>query len=359
MKRTFNLSAGPAMLPTSVLERAQKEMLDYDGTGMSVMEMSHRSSYFDDIIQDAEKNLRELLNINDNYKILFLQGGASQAFYTLVMNLKQSGKVAYIDSGNFAKKALEAAEELKDDYGLEIDVVASSKEDGYKSLPNYPDTLEGYDYLHICSNNTIEGTQFKEFPIYKGIPLVCDMSSDILSRPFNINDFGMIYAGAQKNLGIAGLALVIIREDLLGLNDIPKMFDYKVFNDKNSMYNTPSTYPIYIHKLVTDWLLEIGGLEEIYKRNKEKARILYDYLDESTLFVPTANKDARSLMNVTFSTGNDELDKEFVAYTKENGFENIKGHRSVGGMRASIYNAFPIEGVEALVQLMKKFEEEN
>lgn len=359
MKRTFNLSAGPAMLPTPVLERAQKELLDYNGTGMSVMEMSHRSSYYDEIIKDAEENLRKLVNIPDNYRILFLQGGASQAFFTFVMNLRQSGKVAYVDSGNFAHKAIQAAEELEKDLNLDVDVVASSRDNDYKNIPELPEILENYDYLHICSNNTIEGTQFKEFPKYDDIPLVCDMSSDILSRPINVEDFGMIYAGAQKNLGIAGLTLVIVREDLLGLNDVPTMFNYKVFSDKNSMYNTPSTYSIYIHKLVTDWLLEIGGLEVIETRNKEKAAILYDYLDQSKLFVPTADKDSRSLMNVTFSTNDDDLNKKFVEYAKENGFENIKGHRSVGGMRASIYNAFPKDGVEALVELMKKFEKEN
>lgn len=361
MTRAYNLSAGPAILPIEVLEKAQAEMLNYKGSGMSVMELSHRSQYFEEIIEVAEANLRQLLDIPSNYKILFLQGGASMAFTTLVMNLRKTGKVAYDEGGNFGKKALEAALELKEAYDLQVDVVASSAYANYIHLPELPEELsEDYDYLHICSNNTIEGTQYREFPNYEGVPLVADMSSDLLSKPIDVRQFGMIYAGAQKNSGIAGLTLVIIREDLLNLNaDLPVIFNYNTYAKANSLYNTPSTYPIYIHKLVTDWLIEQGGLEAVNQKNIEKAQILYDYLDESELFKSPVKKEDRSVMNVPFMTGDVDLDAKFIALTEEHGFRNLKGHRSVGGMRASIYNAFPRKGLEHLVELMKKFEKEH
>lgn len=361
MERTYNFSAGPAILPTEVLELAQKEMLNYNNTGMSVMELSHRSKYFEEIIEAAEVNLRKLLDIPDNYKVLFLQGGASLIFSSLVMNLRQNGKLAYVDSGNFANKAIKAAQDLQIEYDITVDVVASSKADNYTSLPLLPKKLEeDYDYIHMCSNNTIEGTQMKTFKQYGDIPLVVDMSSDLLSRPLDISKFGMIYGGAQKNLGIAGLTIVIIREELIGLHqELPLMLNFKTFADANSLYNTPPTYAVYIHKLVTDWIIAQGGLEVMKQRNIDKAQLLYDYLDASKLFKGTAEKSARSVMNITFSTDSEELDKKFIELAEENNFKNIKGYRSLGGMRASIYNAFPKEGIEALVTLMKKFESEN
>lgn len=361
MNRAYNLSAGPAILPVEVLEKAQAELLNYNNSGMSVMELSHRSGYFEEIIEAAEANLRQLLNIPDNYKVLFLQGGASMVFTTLPLNLRQKGKVAYDNGGNFGKKAMQAAVELEDAYNIEVDVVASSAEDSYTHLPELSKNLSiDYDYLHICSNNTIEGTQYKTYPQYEGVPLVADMSSDLLSKPVDVTQFGMIYAGAQKNAGIAGLTLVIIRDDLLGLNeDLPTIFNYNTFAKANSLYNTPSTYPIYIHKLITDWLIEEGGLEAVAKRNEEKAQVLYDYLDQSQLFKSPVKKEDRSVMNVPFVTGDADLDAKFIALTEENGFQNLKGHRSVGGMRASIYNAFPLEGVKRLVELMAQFEKEH
>lgn len=359
MKRVYNFAAGPSTLPLPVLEQAAAEMCDYRGTGMSVMEMSHRSKVYQDIIDEAEACLRELMGIPENYKVLFLQGGASLQFDMVPMNLlgAEHDLAYYIVSGSFAKKA--AAEAKR--FGNVI-IPASSQEYKFSFIPETtPEMFKTpADYVHITSNNTIFGTHYTRLPQTGGIPIVSDMSSCILSEQINVSDYGLIYAGAQKNIGPAGLTIVIVREDLIGKKeDIPPMLDYKVYADNGSMYNTPPTYGIYLAGLVFKNLKENGGVAAMEERNRKKAALLYDYLDQSSLFKGCARKDSRSLMNVTFVTGKEELDQKFCAEAAEQGIVNIKGHRSVGGMRASIYNAMSIEGVQALVNFMEKFEKEN
>ncbi len=359
MSRVYNFSAGPAVLPEVVLRSAAEEMLDYKGTGMSVMEMSHRSKAYEEIIQTAEADLRELMHIPDNYKVLFLQGGASQQFAMIPMNLMKNKVADYIVTGQWAKKAYQEA--LK--YG-KANKIASSEDKTFSYIPDCSDLpiSEDADYVYICENNTIYGTKFKELPNTKGKTLVADVSSCFLSEPVDVSKYGIIYGGVQKNIGPAGVVIVIIREDLITedvLEGTPTMLQYKIHADAKSLYNTPPAYGIYICGKVFQWIKKMGGLEAMKVRNEEKAKILYDFLDESKLFKGTVEKKDRSLMNVPFITGNDELDAKFVKEAKEAGLENLKGHRSVGGMRASIYNAMPIEGVKALVAFMKKFEEEN
>ena len=359
MARVYNFSAGPAVLPEEVLQEAADEMLDYRGTGMSVMEMSHRSKAYDTIIKEAEADLRELMNIPDNYKVLFLQGGASQQFAMIPMNLMKNRVADYIVTGQWAKKAYQEASL----YG-KANKIASSEDKTFSYIPDCSDLpiSEDADYVYICENNTIYGTKFKTLPNTKGKPLVADVSSCFLSEPVDVTKYGVIYGGVQKNIGPAGVVIVVIREDLITedvLPGTPTMLRYKIHADADSLYNTPPAYGIYICGKVFKWLKKMGGLEAMKERNEKKAKILYDYLDESKLFKGTVRKEDRSLMNVPFITGNEELDAKFVKEAKEAGFENLKGHRTVGGMRASIYNAMPIEGVEKLVEFMKKFEAEN
>ena len=357
-KRIFNFSAGPSMLPLPVLEKARQELLNYGGSGMSVMEMSHRSKYFDDIIKSAESLFHKVMNIPDDYKVLFLQGGASTQFAMVPLNLLSSptAKADYVVSGSFAKKAYEEAQK----FSSGINLAASTKEENFVRVPGQ-DELKlsaDADYVHICFNNTIYGTKYPYIPQTGKVPLVADMSSCILSEPVDVSRFGLIYAGAQKNLAPAGVTIVIIRKDLLKqpLPGTPTMLSYQVHADNDSMYNTPPCYPIYICKLVLEWIESIGGVEKLAEVNRKKAALLYDYLDNSKLFVPVADKGSRSLMNVTFRTKDADLDAQFVKESTAAGFSNLKGHRSVGGMRASIYNAMPIEGVEALVKFMADFE---
>ena len=359
MARVYNFSAGPAVLPEEVLQEAADEMLDYRGTGMSVMEMSHRSKAYDTIIKEAEADLRELMNIPDNYKVLFLQGGASQQFAMIPMNLMKNRVADYIVTGQWAKKAYQEASL----YG-KANKIASSEDKTFSYIPDCSDLpiSEDADYVYICENNTIYGTKFKTLPNTKGKPLVADVSSCFLSEPVDVTKYGVIYGGVQKNIGPAGVVIAIIREDFITedvLPGTPTMLRYKIHADADSLYNTPPAYGIYICGKVFKWLKKMGGLEAMKERNEKKAKILYDYLDESKLFKGTVRKEDRSLMNVPFITGNEELDAKFVKEAKEAGFENLKGHRTVGGMRASIYNAMPIEGVEKLVEFMKKFEAEN
>lgn len=359
MSRVYNFSAGPAVLPEEVLKEAADEMLDYQGSGQSVMEMSHRSKVYDNIIKEAEKDLRDLLNIPDNYKVLFLQGGASQFFAEVPMNLMKNKKAGYILTGQWAKKAFAEAKI----YGEAVEL-ASSADKTFSYIPDCSDLpiSEDADYVYICENNTIYGTKFKKLPNTKGKILVSDVSSCFLSEPMNISDYGMVYGGVQKNIGPAGVVIAIIREDLITddvLEGTPTMLKFKTQADANSLYNTPPCYGIYICGKVFKWLKKMGGLEEMKKRNEEKAKILYDFLDSSELFKGTVAKEDRSLMNVPFVTGDKNLDAKFVAEAKAAGLENLKGHRSVGGMRASIYNAMPKEGVEKLVEFMKEFEKNN
>ncbi len=359
MERVYNFSAGPSMLPVEVLERAQAEMLCYENSGCSVMEMSHRSPVYEKIIADAESLLRKVMQIPDNYKVLFLQGGASTQFSAVPLNLLVgSGKADYILSGQFSTKAYQEAQKYGD-----IAVAGSSKDKNFSYIPKTDKSSfrADADYVHICFNNTIYGTKFDYIPDTQNIPLVADMSSCILSEPFEVSKFGMIYAGAQKNMAPAGLTVVIIREDLLGRAkpQTPAMLDYKLMADNSSMYNTPPCYCIYVAKLVYEWILSIGGLEEMKKRNEKKAKLIYDYLDSQDYYIAPVEKQSRSMMNVTFITGDSELDKKFAKEAGENGLINLKGHRSVGGMRASIYNAMPYEGVEKLVAFMKEFAKNN
>ena len=359
MARVYNFSAGPAVLPEEVLKEAADEMLDYRGTGMSVMEMSHRSKAYDTIIKEAESDLRELMNIPDNYKVLFLQGGASQQFAMIPMNLMKNKKAGYIVTGQWAKKAYQEAKI----YGEAIEL-ASSADKTFSYIPDCSDLdiPEDLDYVYICENNTIYGTKYKTLPNTKGKTLVADVSSCFLSEPVDVSKYGVIYGGVQKNIGPAGVVIVIIREDLIPDEvdeKVPTMLQYKIHADAQSLYNTPPAYGIYICGKVFKWIKKMGGLKEMQKRNIEKAKVLYDFLDSSKLFKGTVRKEDRSLMNVPFVTGDKDLDAKFVAEAKAAGFENLKGHRTVGGMRASIYNAMPKEGVEKLVEFMKKFEEEN
>lgn len=359
MGRVYNFSAGPAVLPEEVLREAADEMLDYRGTGMSVMEMSHRSKAFEQIITEAEQDLRDLMNIPDNYKVLFLQGGASQQFAMIPMNLMKNRSADYIITGQWAKKAAKEAEK----YG-EVHRIASSEDETFSYIPDCSDlpVSEDADYVYICENNTIYGTKFKELPDTKGKTLVADVSSCFLSEPVDVTKYGVIYGGVQKNIGPAGVVIVIIREDLITedvLPGTPTMLTYKTHTDAKSLYNTPPAYGIYICGKVFKWIKAQGGLEAMKERNEKKAKVLYDFLDQSKLFRGTVVPKDRSLMNVPFVTGNADLDAKFVKEAKEAGLENLKGHRTVGGMRASIYNAMPYEGVVALVEFMKKFEEEN
>ena len=359
MKRVYNFSAGPAVLPEEVLREAADEILDYQGTGMSVMEMSHRSKAYDTIIKTAEQDLRELMNIPDNYKVLFLQGGASLQFAMIPMNLMKNKVGDYIVTGQWAKKAYQEAAI----YG-KANKIASSEDRTFSYIPDCSDLpiSEDADYVYICENNTIYGTKFKELPNTKGKTLVADVSSCFLSEPMDVTKYGVIYGGVQKNIGPAGVVIVIIREDLITedvLEGTPTMMKYKTHADADSLYNTPPAYGIYICGKVFKWIKKMGGLFAMKEHNEKKAAILYDFLDQSKLFKGTVEKKDRSLMNVPFVTGSEELDAKFVKEAKEAGLENLKGHRTVGGMRASIYNAMPIEGVQALVDFMKKFEEEN
>ena len=357
--RVYNFSAGPSMLPVEVLEKVQKELLNYEGSGQSVMEMSHRSKEFKQIIEDAEANLRELMNIPDNYKVMFLQGGGTLQFAMVPLNLLRNSKKAdYVLTGTWAKKAYKEATKFGD-----IKVVASSEDDTFTWVPKITkeDIRPDADYVYITTNNTIYGTKYNYVPETGDIPLVADMSSNILSEEVDVSKFGIIWAGAQKNVGPAGTAIVIVREDLIGNAgpDVPTYLDYKVHAENGSMYNTPPCFSIYVAGEVFKYLKSIGGIKEMEKRNKEKAGMLYDYIDGSSLYKCPVAKEDRSLMNVVFVTGDADLDKKFVAAAKEKGLVNLAGHRSIGGMRASIYNAMPKEGVEALIAFMKEFEEEN
>ena len=359
MGRVYNFSAGPAVLPEEVLQEAAAEMLDYQGSGMSVMEMSHRSAAFKGIIEEAEADLRDLMNIPDNYKVLFLQGGATQQFAAIPMNLMLNGKADYVVSGSWSKKAFKEAQLFGD-----ARCVASSEDGNFSYIPNVDELefREDADYVYICENETINGTTWNKLPNTKGHVLVSDQSSMFLSRPCNVSDYGLIWAGVQKNVGPAGMAVVIIREDLIRDDLDPKTpiyMMYKTHADNGSMYNTPNCWAIYCCGKVFKYLLNMGGLEEMEKRNIEKAKVLYDFLDSSKLFKGAVVPQDRSLMNVPFVTGDKDLDAAVVAASKEAGFDNLKGHKSVGGLRASIYNAMPKEGVEALVEFLTKFEAEH
>ena len=359
MSRVYNFSAGPAVLPEEVLKEAQEEMLDYRGCGMSVMEMSHRSKVFQNIIDEAEADLRDLMGIPSNYKVLFLQGGASLQFSMIPMNLMKNGVADYIVTGQWAKKAYAEAQK----YG-KANKIASSEDKTFSYIPDCSDLAisPDADYVYICENNTIYGTKYKKLPNTKGKTLVADVSSCFLSEPVNVSDYGIIYGGVQKNIGPAGMVISIIRDDLITddvLPGTPTMMKFKTHADAGSLYNTPNCYCIYMCGKVFKWLKKMGGLEVMKQRNEEKAKLLYDFLDQSKLFKGTVVPEDRSLMNVPFITGNADLDAKFVKESKEAGLENLKGHRTVGGMRASIYNAMPKKSVETLVAFMKKFEEEN
>lgn len=360
MNRVFNFSAGPSMLPLPVLERAASELVCYGTSGMSVMEMSHRSPDYEAIIEKAQSDLRRLMNIPDNYKVLFLQGGASTQFAAVPLNLiRRTGKADYLVSGQFSGKAFKEAQKL----GYDVVCAATTKDANFSYVPTVTRDMIRPDaaYVHMCFNNTIYGTKYGYIPDTGSIPLVADMSSCILSEPVDVSRFGVIYAGAQKNMAPAGVTVVIVREDLLDYAEpvMPTMLEWKTMADNDSMYNTPPCYTIYMLGLVADWLLSIGGLDEMKARNEKKAALLYGYLDGQDYYIAPVRKDSRSMMNVTFVTGNADLDKKFAAEASAAGLKNLKGHRSVGGMRASIYNAMPYEGVEALVAFMKKFAADN
>ena len=359
MSRVYNFSAGPAVLPEEVLREASEEMLDYRGCGMSVMEMSHRSKMFESILEEAEADFRELLHIPDNYKVLFMQGGASQQFAAIPMNLMKNKVADYIVTGQWAKKAWQEAQK----YG-KANKIASSEDKMYSYIPDCSDLEidEQADYVYICENNTIYGTKFKTLPNTKGKPLVADVSSCFLSEPVDIDKYGIMYGGVQKNIGPAGMVISVIREDLISedvMPETPTMLKFKTHADANSLYNTPNTYCIYMCGKVFKWLKNQGGLEAMKTYNEEKARVLYDFLDSSKMFRGTVRKEDRSLMNIPFITGNKELDDKFVKEAEAAGLYNLKGHRTVGGMRASLYNAMPMEGVKELVAFMKNFEEGN
>ncbi|MCR5525975.1 MAG: 3-phosphoserine/phosphohydroxythreonine transaminase [Lachnospiraceae bacterium] len=359
MSRVYNFSAGPAMMPEEVLKTCAEEMLDYHGSGQSVMEMSHRSKWFDEIIRTAEADFRKLVGVPDNYKVLFLQGGAWTQFSAIPMNLMKNKVADYIITGQWAKKAWQEAKK----YG-NAKAIASSEDKTFSYIPDVSDLPidDDADYVYICQNNTIYGTRYPELPDTKGKLLVSDVSSMFLSEPHDVSKYGIMYGGVQKNVGPAGMSIVVIREDLITddvLEGTPTLLKYKTQADAGSLFNTPPCYTIYVCGLVFKWLLGQGGLEAMKKKNEEKAALLYNYLDQSKMFKGTVEKPYRSLMNVPFVTGNDELDNKFIAETTEAGFVNIKGHRSVGGMRASIYNAMPREGVEKLVQFMEDFEKKN
>ncbi len=357
-KRVYNFSAGPSMLPVEVLEKAAKQMLNYEGSGMSVMEMSHRSSSYLDIFNKTKGLLKKVMNIPDDYQIVFIQGGATQQFSMVPLNLLKNGKADYIITGAFSKKA--AAEAKK--YG-DIHIAYDGSSNDFKHIPTQDelDLSKDASYVHLCANNTIYGTEWKYVPETNGVPIVADMSSNILSKSVDVSKFGMIYAGAQKNMGIAGLGVAIIKEELLQKvsDTTPVLLDYQLMIDKDSMYNTPPAYAIYVLGLVLEWIDNLGGLEVMQKRNQEKAQLLYDYLDSSDFYITHSDKENRSLMNVTFTTPNKDLDALFVKESIETGMTNLKGHRSVGGIRASIYNAMPLDGVKKLIAFMKDFEAKN
>ncbi len=356
--RIYNFSAGPSMLPLEVLKKAQSQMLNYEESGMSVMEMSHRSKAYDAIITKTQERMRSILNIPDNYKVLFLQGGATSQFSMVPLNLLQKGTADYVVTGYFANKAYAEAKKYGD-----IVLAGSSKDADYSYIPTQEELQlnKDADYVYLCANNTIYGTEWKYVPETDGVPIVADMSSNILSKPVDVSKFGIIFAGAQKNMGCAGLTVAIVREDLIGhaKEFTPVMMDYAPLADKDSMYNTPPTYAIYILELVLEWIENMGGLEVLQKRNEEKAKLLYDYLDHSDFYTTTVRKEDRSLMNVTFRSPSAELDALFAKESAAAGMSNLKGHRAVGGMRASIYNAMPLEGVQTLIAFMKKFEAEH
>ena len=356
--RTYNFSAGPATMPEEVLEEVRDEMMNYRGSGMCVMEMSHRSKVYQQIIDEAEQDLRDLMGIPDNYKVLFIQGGATLQFSMIPMNLMKNGKAVYIETGAWSKKAITEAKKVG-----EVIVAASSKDKNYTYIPDCSDLdiPEDADYVYICENETIHGSTYAKLPNCKGKVLVSDQSSMFLSKPCNVADYGMIYGGVQKNIGPAGMVIVIVREDLIrdDLTDLPVYLQYKTHADNGSMYNTPNTWAIYVCGKVFKYLKKIGGLGAMEQKNIEKAKIFYDFLDSSKMFRGTVEKESRSLMNIPFVTGDADLDAEVIAYTKKAGFENLKGHKSVGGLRASVYNAMSMEGVQALVDCLKKFEEEH
>ncbi len=356
--RIYNFNPGPAALPLPVLQEAQKDLLNYKGEGISVLEMSHRSKTFDSIIKDAERLMKEIMGIPDNYKVLFMQGGATLQFAAVPLNLLAEGQFAeYVNTGSWSTKAIKEAQKL----GKQVKVVASSEDEDFTYIPKDIKVSPEATYLHITTNNTIRGTEFHEFPDTGNVDLIADMSSDINCRKIDVSKFALIYAGAQKNMGPSGVTIVIIREDLLerSPDNLPTMLSYKIIGGKDSLYNTPPTFAIYIVKLVLEWMKAQGGLEKIEAVNRQKARLLYDILDQSDFYKGTARKDSRSLMNVTFRLPNEELEKKFVAEALENGMLGLKGHRSVGGIRASIYNAVPLEAVERLADFMKKFEKAN
>lgn len=358
MNRVYNFSAGPSVLPLEVLKKAQEELVSYGDSGMSVMEMSHRSKTYEAIISGAEAALRRVMQIPDNYKVLFLQGGASSQFAMIPLNLMKKGKIDLVLTGMWAKKARDEAQK----YG-EVNVVASSEDKTFSYIPELDSSKfnPDADYFYICENNTIYGTKFPTLPETGNVPLVADLSSCILSEPVDVSKYGLIFAGAQKNMGPAGLTVVIIREDLLGYSKdfTPTMFKYDIHVKNNSMYNTPPTFAIYMCKLVLEWVESIGGLEKMGEINRKKAKLIYDFLDSSEMFNATVEGSSRSIMNIPFVTGNADLDAKFVSEAAAAGFVNLKGHRTVGGMRASIYNAMPVEGVEKLVAFMKDFEKNN
>lgn len=357
MRELWNFSAGPAQIPLEVLEKIQTEFLSYQGQKMSIVEMSHRSDIFLNLMAETQEKLINIMGIPEDYAVLFLQGGASLQFAMVPMNLQKNGKVGFIHTGNWSKKAMEEAQKI----GMQVDIIASSEDKNFTYIPSWPNNLAAYDYLHITSNNTLEGTCFSHFPEIADIPLVADMSSNILSEPLDVSKFDLIYAGAQKNLGIAGLTLVIIRKDLIQTKaNIPNILSYRSHYENNSVYHTPPTFAIYCLKLILDWIEAQGGIEEIAVINRKKAQLLYDYLDQSETFSPiVVTKSDRSIMNIPFKTANTDLDNEFIQYCQANNIVNIKGHRQVGGMRASIYNAMPIDGVGALIKVMQAFEEEK
>ena len=359
VKRISNFNAGPAALPLPVLEEIQEELLDFKGSGMSILEVSHRSKWFDDVINKAIERINRLLKLDDAFHILFVQGGASLQFCMIPMNLTLEGKPAdYINTGAWSTKAIKEAKIL----GKDVRVIASSEDKGFSYIPNDFEVNKDAAYLHFTSNNTIKGTQWGQFPESRNVPLICDMSSDIMSRSFNAKPFGLIYAGAQKNIGPSGTALVIIRKDMLDRvpDNLPAMLKYTTFSDKNSMYNTPACFSIYTIDLVLKWVEEtIGGLEEMEKINKEKAAILYDFIDQSGFYHGTAAKDSRSLMNVTFRLPNEDMETRFVSEALKSNLGGLKGHRSVGGCRASIYNATGIEAIKSLVEFMAEFEKKE
>ncbi|EMA6344935.1 3-phosphoserine/phosphohydroxythreonine transaminase [Bacillus cytotoxicus] len=359
MKRGYNFSAGPSVLPLPVLEKVQAELLNYNGTGMSIMEISHRSSYFQEILEETSSLLRELMHIPDSYDVLFLQGGASLQFSMVPLNvMNEHKKAGYVLTGTWAKKALQEAKKVG-----EAVVVASSEEDKFTTIPYISAAMipSNLDYIHITTNNTIEGTKYVEIPQVATIPLVADMSSNILSEEYDVNQFGVIYAGAQKNLGPAGLTIAIVKKELVGKAkaSCPVMLNYETYSKNNSLYNTPPSFSIYVTKLVLEWLKEQGGVSAMEQQNRKKAALLYQFLDESQLFTSPVDPKYRSLMNIPFTTPSKKLNEQFLQKAKEMGLVTLKGHRSVGGMRASIYNAMPMEGVQKLVAYMKAFELEN